>query len=374
MTPIKLLIAIMDLHGGAGVFCRYLAEGLRQYCPDVDPQLLVWRDRGLLASDDSVFSAVHHLGMPIRQGPMRAIDLPLQLPRLRSVMRRLKPDVILTAGTYANLMLPLATRVPVLLTEHNHMSTRLAAFSGARRQGMLFAMRRGYRRRPIVVPSEGVAADLRERFGAADVHVIPHGLDQARILSLAAERPGDLPTPGSYIVAVGRLTGQKDYPALLQAYAHACREGVTQDLVILGDGPDLSELMALAESLGVMDRVKFLGHRDNPFPYVAGARCYALSSIWEGFGLALLEAMTLGRPCAATDCPSGPGEILDGGRFGVLVTPRDVQGLSSALGDLCTSEASCGHYAALAEERSREYSLETMASRYHALIRQVISA
>ncbi|HZZ42811.1 MAG TPA: glycosyltransferase [Tepidisphaeraceae bacterium] len=367
MTPTKLLIAIMDLHGGAGVFCRYLATGIRRYCPDLDPELMVWRDRGILGADKEIFSRIHRLQLPVGM-----LGLPGQLFKLRAALKKMEPGVVVTAGTYANLMVPLATRTPVLLTEHNHMSTRLGALSGTRRRMMGTLMRAGYRRRPVVVPSEGVAVDLRERFRAGNVHVIPHGLDRERVAELAQEKPADLPEPQSYIVAVGRLANQKDYPTLLQAYAQACHAGIGQQLVVVGDGPDLDQLTALTESLGIKDRVRFLGHRDNPFPYIAGARCYALSSIWEGFGLALLEAMTLGKPCVATDCPSGPGEILDGGKFGPLLKPRDVDGLASALVDLCTSDASYGHYAELAQVRSEEYSLEKMARRYQSLIRGLV--
>jgi glycosyltransferase involved in cell wall biosynthesis len=269
-------------------------------------------------------------------------------------------------GTYPNLLLPLATKAPVILTEHNHMSTRLAAS----RTGRILAalMRARYKNRPLVAPSEGVAGDLRRHFHATNVLTIPHGLDRDRIVGISAESFPDNPPAGSYIVSVGRLTDQKDYPTLLRAYALARSHGLSHKLLIIGDGPDVAALQSLASALGVADDVTFLGHRDNPYPYIARARCYALSSIWEGFGLALLEAMTLGRPCVSTDCPSGPGEILGNGEYGVLVAPRDAQGLASALQDLCSSETSWSHYAGLAEKRSQDYSLQSMASRYYELL------
>jgi glycosyltransferase involved in cell wall biosynthesis len=369
-NPLHLLLVIIDLHGGCGVYTRLLADGLRRYYPrQFSVSLLTFRDRAFLPSDPQTFDRVEILGSPVHATGLltRGYETLAHTRQLRKTIRRLNPDALLSVGTYPNVLLPLATPKPVILTEHNHMSTRLATTRTGR---LLTAMMRArYKRRPLVAPSEGVAADLRSHFHAANVVAIPHGLDRDRILSLSAESPPDLPPKSSYIVSVGRLTDQKDYPTLLRAYALARQQHLTQNLLILGDGPDLPQLQSLARSLGVAPHVTFLGHRDNPYPYLANARCYALSSIYEGFGLALLEAMTLSLPCAATDCPSGPAEILADGHFGPLTPPTDAHALSQSLLTLCTSDSAHQRYAALAAQRSHAYSLQSMATRYHDLIR-----
>jgi glycosyltransferase involved in cell wall biosynthesis len=147
-----------------------------------------------------------------------------------------------------------------------------------------------------------------------------------------------------------------------------------EGLVIVGGGPDLAPLLSLAGSLGIADHVHFVGHQANPFPLMKRARAYVLSSVWEGFGLALLEAMTLGVPAIATDCPSGPGEILNGGAAGPLVPIRDAEALAAAMVKVCTSDAEHARYAALARARSEHYSLQAMAAGYRDLIRRVTRA
>jgi len=184
---------------------------------------------------------------------------------------------------------------------------------------------------------------------------------------MAEEGVLDLPGGRPYVVACGRLTAQKDYPTLLRAYAKARAGGVGEDLVIVGEGEDRAELEKLAESLGVSEAVHFIGHRSNPFGYMKGASFFVLSSIWEGFGLVVLEAMALGLPCIATDCPSGPGEILDGGRCGVLVKVGDEAGLAEAIARLSTSANLRESLSQQSRQRAQELSLERMAGAYRDL-------
>lgn len=132
------------------------------------------------------------------------------------------------------------------------------------------------------------------------------------------------------ILGAGRLTLQKDFQTLIQAFAkmHAdrpCR------LIILGDGRQKEALLNLAESLGVKDDLALPGFTANPYVYMRHASLFALSSRWEGSPNVLTEAMALGVPVVATDCPSGPNEILDEGRIAPLVPVGDHQALAEAM-------------------------------------------
>jgi len=132
------------------------------------------------------------------------------------------------------------------------------------------------------------------------------------------------------VAAAGRLARVKDFPTLLRAFALLRAERPCR-LVLLGGGRQLGKLRKLARRLGVAEDLAFLGFVPNPYPYIAGARLLVVSSLREGGPNVLIEAMALGTPVVSTDCPSGPREILDGGRYGALVPRRDPRALAAAM-------------------------------------------
>jgi glycosyltransferase involved in cell wall biosynthesis len=137
--------------------------------------------------------------------------------------------------------------------------------------------------------------------------------------------------PGEpFVLAVGRLHKQKGYTHLLQAFARVVKQRPSH-LVILGEGDDREELQRLAGSLGIASYVHLLGYAPNPLAYMRHAAVFVLSSVAEGFGNVIVEALACGTPVISTDCPHGPREILSGGRYGTLVQVGDVDALADAI-------------------------------------------
>ena len=132
------------------------------------------------------------------------------------------------------------------------------------------------------------------------------------------------------IVTAGRLTAQKQQDVLLKSIALSNMTSDTR-LILLGKGELEIELRALSRSLGIEDKVDFVGFVDDPSSYFLQADIFALSSAWEGFGNVLVEALAAGAAVVSTDCPSGPSEILDKGRFGQLVPVGDSEALANAI-------------------------------------------
>jgi glycosyltransferase involved in cell wall biosynthesis len=132
------------------------------------------------------------------------------------------------------------------------------------------------------------------------------------------------------ILAVGRLTKAKDYPTLFRAFS-LVRQVRPAKLLILGEGEERANLERLAIELGIQNDVSMPGFVDNPFAFMAKASVFVLSSAWEGFGNVLVEALACGCPVVATDCRSGPREILDNGRYGRLVPVGDHEALAKAI-------------------------------------------
>lgn len=189
----------------------------------------------------------------------------------------------------------------------------------------------------VVCVSQGVLEDALHltRLPRDRLSVIRNPVVSPRIHALAAEQAVPPIPQGSHgdtplIVAAGRMTAQKDFATLIRAFA-LLRQGRPLRLAILGEGRDRAELHALAEALGVADDVLMPGFLANPYAWMSRAQLFALSSAWEGSPNVLTEALALGIPCVATDCPSGPREVLAGGRHGPLVPVGDAAALAAAM-------------------------------------------
>jgi glycosyltransferase involved in cell wall biosynthesis len=170
------------------------------------------------------------------------------------------------------------------------------------------------------------------------------------------------------VVAVGRLGREKGFDLLLDAYARSKLTEAGWQLVILGDGPERDSLQRRIDQLGLKDAVLMPGVVKNPEQWLQHAQLFVLSSRFEGFPNALLEAMQCGLPVAAFDCPSGPGEIVRHEHTGLLVPAGDVDALAAAITRLA-SDADLRQRlgsAAAADVASR-FSLRHVASMWEAL-------
>lgn len=171
------------------------------------------------------------------------------------------------------------------------------------------------------------------------------------------------------IVAVGRLHPQKDFLTLIRAF-HLLQQQLQCKLVILGEGEQRRSLEAEVARLGLTESVALPGHVGAPGSYLAHADLFALSSQYEGFPTVLIEALACGCPVVSTDCPTGPHEILEGGRFGPLVAVGDPAALAEAM--RATLQAPLA--AATLMERGRTFSIEAATDRLLGVIEQARAA
>jgi glycosyltransferase involved in cell wall biosynthesis len=183
--------------------------------------------------------------------------------------------------------------------------------------------------------SRGVADDLIKTTGMPPEKtyvvynpVVSPGLEQAALQPIS--HPWFTPGNPPLILAVGRLAVAKDYPTLLRAFSLLTRKRPA-NLLVLGEGQERPHLEALVRQLHLTDIVQMPGFVQNPFAYIARARLLVLSSRWEGLPSVIVEALACGTPVVSTDCRSGPGEILAGGRFGRLVPVGDAEALAEAM-------------------------------------------
>lgn len=160
------------------------------------------------------------------------------------------------------------------------------------------------------------------------------------------------------ILGVGRLTAQKAFNVLIEAFARV-RKSQPARLLILGEGEERPMLEAQIKQLGLEQEVDLPGFVSNPYPYMAQAALFVLSSRWEGLPTVLVEAMSLGTPVIATDCPSGPQEILRNGKYGQLVPVDDPNALALAIQNFLANRATCP-----LEESWRPYEVDFVTDQY----------
>ncbi|MGZ8246865.1 glycosyltransferase [Methylomagnum sp.] len=276
----------------------------------------------------------------------RLVDLGVKhthliLPALVRYLRADPPAVMLVAKDRAIRMAAVARLLTGANTRlvgqlNTHLSAALAGKSAAQRWWRTFPMREFYRFVDAVVAvSAGVAEDTHRLTGLPldRLPVIRNPVISAELIEksrLPVDHPWFADPLVPVILGAGRLTAQKDFATLVRAFGRVrarreCR------LMMLGNGPQRAELERLVTDLGLENEVALPGHVGNPFAYMAKSALFALSSRWEGSGNVLTEAMALGVPVVSTDCPSGPAEMLENGRFGALVPVGDEVGLAEAI-------------------------------------------
>jgi glycosyltransferase involved in cell wall biosynthesis len=297
--------------------------------------------------------------------------------QLREKFAGLRPDIAVSFLVRANVATVAATAgtgAAVIISERSHLTTHLGGrHTGFRRWAAFAAPRLAYpRAHHVIAVSDGVRSDLIENFAVDPdlVTSIPNPYDLEHIGKEAQSDP-QIPLPERFMVSVGRLVAAKGFDDLIQAYALAKPE---IPLCILGEGPDRDRLEALIAAMGLDDRVHLLGYVKNPFAIVSRAELFVSASHCEGFPNAMAEAMTLGLPVLATDCPSGPAEILAGvetthtrdvyeGEFGMLVPVGRPEAMARAL-YMMTNPARRARYSAMSRQRMDGFRIEVIADRY----------
>jgi len=353
--------------GGAERVTLTLGQGLVQRGYQVDL---------VLASAKGVFLSDFPEGL--RLVDLKASRVLKALIPLGKYLVREKVDVLLSALSHSNIIALLAKTVfglPIRIVVAEHIAV-IPSLRGARtlRERMVPSLiRLLYRKADAVVAvSEGVAQELIENFGldADKVKVIYNPISVEEILRKSQEfldhpwfKPGEPPV----VLGVGRLVEQKDFYLLIKAFARLRRKHKAR-LVILGEGAERAKLQELVHELGVETDVSLIGFVNNPYPFMRLAKVVALSSRWEALPTVLIEAMVLGKEIVATDCPYGPREILEDGRWGYLVPVGNEEELAKALAKALynfRSEEEVNRMRASVEER---FSLEKIVANYEEVL------
>jgi glycosyltransferase involved in cell wall biosynthesis len=291
-------------------------------------------------------------------------------PALVRYLKRCRPAVMMTDKDRVN-------RTAILARAWSRAATRLVVSSGTtisidlahrgpfERLLQRSSMGKLYRLADnIIVPSRGVAEDMAAYTGLpiGRIEVVLCPVVPEALFNQPQPRP-DHPwfQPGEppVILGVGELGPRKDFTTLVRAFAIVRKQRPCR-LVIIGRGKLHDELITLANELGVNRDVDLTGFKPTPYRFMAHAAVLAFTSLWEGNPFVLPEALAVGTPVVATDCPSGPREVLQNGRYGHLVAVGDVKALAESI--LKTLQAPLS--ADTLREAARPYAIECSTTAY----------
>lgn len=301
-------------------------------------------------------------GKPVLAGPFGdLLERVSRLLYLRRTVAAFKPEVIVSLVDITNILvlgMTLGLRIPVIISERIYPPSHPIGMGWQllRRVTYPFCSR-------LVVQTAAVADWARGLVSSRKVEIIPNAAPAV------THREGS--SRERIVLGVGRLTRQKGFDLLLRAFAasQACR--LNWRLAILGEGPERGALENLAKQLGIAEYLELPGETRYPERWYQRCGIFVLSSRFEGFPNALLEAMANGAACVAYDCPSGPRDITKSGEDAVLLPPEDIDELADAISKLSKDEPLRSELGRKAVSVSDRFSIQAVSGLWEALIAEV---
>ena len=360
-----------------GAYREGVPQGVRLYYPGR------WKaDRGLLRHCEERGIAAASMGVSPASAARAWLALRRRHPGIRirpgsayyalgvaAYLRAARPDALLSALPMANaaavLGMELANaQIPLVIGLHY-----LVGFAYTEEQ--LARARALYpKASAFAAVSTAVAADASERLGIESerIHAIYNGLPIGKIQRMSEDAPpcewfNDGGPP--IILTVGSDAPLKDHPTLVKAFGLVRREREAR-LAIMGSSPRnyKTSLLSIAREHGAEQDVTFADFDENPYRHMRRAAVFALSSWWEAFPTVLIEAMACGTPVVSTDCPTGPSEILGGGKWGTLAPVSDPPALARAIIAALDGDAPAVEEA---KRRAEDFDEHRMAADYETL-------
>jgi glycosyltransferase involved in cell wall biosynthesis len=287
---------------------------------------------------------------------------------LRTEICLLQPDIVISFLKETNILTLLAltnTDIPVLMSEQNNPNLDSSGSVWDKLRNLTYP-----KATKLVSCSKGVDNYfdwIPERKRAVIYNPLTSIEDDNNTITL----PEKVDLEKKTLVAMGRLTYQKGFDILLSAFNKIAHKYPQWQLVILGEGELRQQLEDFRDELGLNHQVSFPGQIKNPFPVLKKSEIFILSSRYEGFGNVIIEAMGCGLPVIATDCPSGPREIIHDGVDGILVPTEDVCALAASMEHLMSNPEIAIRLGNTAKKTVNRFSLERIVENWEALIAEV---
>lgn len=291
-----------------------------------------------------------------------------RLMHLRNTIKDIDPDIIISCMDITNILTLLAlamSKYKIIVNEQNNpLSLHSKTWQILR-----------YLTYPSAAKLVSVSQGVDREFGwlaKSKKTVIYNSLTPPANRPTAVALPPGADADKKWLVAMGRLVQQKNFSMLLSAFQRIADKHPDWQLLIFGEGELRSQLEAQRDKLCLGDRVLLPGITTNPFAIYERAELYVMSSLWEGLGVVLIEALACGLPVVSTDCPSGPREVVRDGIDGILVPNGDETALAEAMDLLMSDESKRKELSARAREAEERFSLAKITSEWERLIAELI--
>lgn len=321
----------------------------------------------LLVSNEGVYFDL--LSTDVRVIDLNASRSLFAIPKLIRYIKKYKPNVLLSILTHTNIVALICkiifqNKIKVIISERSILSKQIMISNSFLFKNIKFFLHFLYPLADsIIAISNGVAEDLIKtlKINKEKVKIIynpltyNYDIDSNKVVD---KNFFPFNNNNSIIISVGRLAKVKNHELLIMAFS-LLRKRRNARLIILGEGPERPMLSNLIKTLHLDQDVFLLGFVDNPLDYMSKSDVFVLSSNWEGFGNVLVEAMSLGLKLVSTDCPSGPREILENGKWGKLVPVNNAELLAKAIDDILDENIIYD-----VKERAAHFSIEKIATKY----------
>jgi GalNAc-alpha-(1->4)-GalNAc-alpha-(1->3)-diNAcBac-PP-undecaprenol alpha-1,4-N-acetyl-D-galactosaminyltransferase len=286
--------------------------------------------------------------------------------RVRKVRRQLKlirPDILVAFVTDTNVIAIIAAKslnIPVIISERVHPGAHQISGVRALLRKHLYPLANR-----LIVQTNDIASWTKENL-KVEAKVIPNPVDPLQFQSRKTR------ADKKRIIAIGRLTRQKGFDLLIEAFVPVSKQHPEWDLIIFGDGPERKLLAQQIESVKLSSRISLPGRSNEIETELAAADIYVHPARYEGFPNALLEALAAGLCCVVADCPGGAGEIIQHGEFGLMVKTESVEKLTEAMEAVISDPTLRKSFADKASQAVRGFNLTDIAEKWLRVMESAI--
>ena len=361
----RLIIIIPRMiTGGAEVLVLYLLQKLNRTRYDIN--LVVFESGGELSKYIPNDVTVYNLKKNNRWDYFK---ISCKLVRL---IKKISPKIVYSRMWYSTSVVGLTSLLTfqkfifIANEEHNHKQDILSSDPFKLLKKIFMNLFHKFPHK-VIVPTKGVKADVVKsyRLNEKKVKVIYNSVDLPKVTKMVSQKNSyiQLPCDKPIIVTMGRLIKRKGHDSLIKAF-----EKINKDfdcrLIIIGKGQDEGRLKEIVASSDAANKIIFTGYLENPYSLIASSDIFVLSSLWEGFGNVIIEAMACGVPVISTDCPYGPNEIITNEVNGLLVPVGDVEAMAEAMLRLLKDEPLRNRLAHAGKKRAEDFNVEKMVAEY----------